>query len=46
VGKCEGKISLRTHRASWEDNIKMDIRIGWDGGTGIDVVLDRERGLL
>jgi hypothetical protein len=29
--KSERKISLRTHRPSWEDNIKMDIKIGWNG---------------
>ena len=28
VWKSEGKISLRTHRLSWEDNI---IKMGWDG---------------
>ena len=28
VGKSEGKLSLRTHRLSWEDNI---IKMGWDG---------------
>jgi len=31
VGKSEGNISLTTHRHSLEDNIKIDIKIGWDG---------------
>jgi hypothetical protein len=31
VGKSEGNISLRTHRHNWEDNIKIDIKMGWDG---------------
>jgi hypothetical protein len=31
VGKSEGNISLRTHRPNWEDNIKIDIKMGWDG---------------
>jgi hypothetical protein len=32
VGNLEGKIPLGRPRHRWVDNIKMDLKIGWDGG--------------
>jgi len=29
VGKSEGNISLRTHKHSWDDDIKIDIKWEW-----------------
>jgi hypothetical protein len=42
VRKSEGKISLTTHRLSWEDNIKIDIKMGWDGVAENHLVQDKE----
>jgi hypothetical protein len=42
VRKSEGNISLRKHRLSWENNIKIDIKMGWDGVTEIYLVQDKE----
>jgi hypothetical protein len=46
VGKSEGEISHRTHRRSWGDNIKIDIKMGWNGFNGIHLVEDKEKELL
>jgi hypothetical protein len=38
VGKPEGKIPLGRLRPKWEDNIKMDLQVGWRFMDWIDVV--------
>jgi len=37
VGKPEGKIPLGWLRPRWEDNIKMDLQVGWRFMDWIDV---------
>jgi hypothetical protein len=41
VGDPEGKRPLGRPRRRWEDNIKMDLRIGWDGIDWINLAQDR-----
>jgi hypothetical protein len=44
VGKPEGRGPLGRPRRRWEDNIKMDLRLGGGGGVAwIDVAQDRDR---
>jgi nicotinamide riboside kinase len=43
VGKFEGKRSLKAHRHTWENNIKMNLQeVGW-GMDWIDVAQYRDR---
>jgi hypothetical protein len=44
VGKPEGRRPVGRPRRRWEDNIKMDLRLGGGGGVDwIDVAQDRDR---
>ena len=43
VGKTEGKGPLRRPRNRWEDNIRMDLRVGCDPGEWIDLAEDRDQ---
>jgi hypothetical protein len=43
VGKPEEKKPLGRLRRRWVDNIKMDLRIGWDGIDWIDLAQDRDQ---
>jgi hypothetical protein len=44
VGKLEEKSTLGRPRCSWEDNIKMDLRVtGWGGLDWIDLAQDRDQ---
>jgi hypothetical protein len=43
VGKPEGRRPLGRPRRRWEDNIKMDLREGWEGADWIDLAQDRDR---
>ena len=42
VGKPEGKISLGRPRRRWEDNIKMELEVGYEGMVWIDLAQDRD----
>ena len=42
VGRPEGERPLGTPRLIWENNIKMDLDVGWVGMDGIDLVQDRD----
>jgi hypothetical protein len=42
VGKPEGKTPLGRPRRRWEDNIKMDLEVGW-GMDWIELARDRDR---
>jgi len=47
VKRPEGKILLRGHRRTWEDNIRMDRReIGSEGVNWIHPAQDRDHGGL
>jgi len=39
VGRTEGKIPLGIHTCRWDNNIKMDLHIGWGGMDWIGVAL-------
>jgi hypothetical protein len=43
VGKAEGKRPLEKPRRRWEDNIKMDLRVGCGGVDWTDLAEDRDR---
>jgi hypothetical protein len=42
VGKPEGRRPLGRPRRRWVDNIKMDLRVGWDGTDWIDLAQYRD----
>ena len=42
VGKDGGTRSLGRSRLRWEDNIKMDLKVGCEGMGWIDLALDRD----
>jgi hypothetical protein len=43
VGKPEGKRPLGRHRRRWEDNIKMDLQVGWSCRDWMELAEDRDR---
>jgi hypothetical protein len=43
VGRPEGRRPLGRPRHRWEDNIKMDLQVGWEGMDWIDMAQDRDR---
>jgi hypothetical protein len=43
VGKSEGMRSLGRPRHRWEDNVKMDLQVGCEGMTWIELAQDRDR---
>jgi hypothetical protein len=43
VGMPEGKRPLGRPRRKWEDNIRMDLRVGWGGMNWIDLDQDRDQ---
>jgi hypothetical protein len=43
VGKPEGKRPLGRTRRRWEDNIKMDLKVGGGGRDWIKLAQDRDR---
>ena len=43
VGKPDGKRPLgRRPRRMWEDNIKMDLEVGWESVDWIDLAVDKD----
>jgi hypothetical protein len=43
VGRREGRRPLGRPRRRWEDNVKMDLQVGWGGMDWIDMAQDRDR---
>jgi hypothetical protein len=43
VGEPEGKRPLGRPTRRWVDNIKTDLKIGWDGMDWIDLAQNRDR---
>jgi hypothetical protein len=43
VGKPEGRRPLGRPRRRWVDNIKMDLRVGWDGTDWINLAQGRDQ---
>jgi hypothetical protein len=43
VGRPEGRRPLGRHRCRWEDDIKMDQEVEWEGVEWIDMAEDRDR---
>jgi hypothetical protein len=43
VGKPEGKTPIGRPRSRWEDNNKIDLKIGWEDVAWIHLAQDRDR---
>jgi hypothetical protein len=41
--KPEGKTPLIRHRCRWEDNIRIDLKVGWEGVGLIHLSQDRDK---
>jgi hypothetical protein len=42
IGNPEGERPLRRPRRRWEDNVRMNLEIGWGGMDWIDLAQDRD----